>query len=60
MLESFAVSLAQDGAAVRAGLRLPWSSGHYEGQLNRLELLERSMYGRAKLDLLRRRFLLAA
>ncbi len=60
VVESFAVSLAQDGAAVRAGLRLPWSSGQDEGQVNCLQLLKRSMYGRAKLDLLRRRFFLAA
>ena len=60
VVESFAASLGQDGAAVRAGLRLPWSSGQDEGQVNRLKLLKRSMYGRAKLDLLRRRFLLAA
>lgn len=60
VVESFAASLEQDGAAVRAGLRLPWSSGQAEGQVNRLKLLKRSMYGRAKLDLLRRRFLLAA
>ncbi len=45
---------------MRAALRLPWSSGQAEGQINRLKLLKRSMYGRAKLDLLRRRFLLAA
>ena len=60
VVESFAASLDQDGAAVRAGLRLPWSSGQAEGQVNRLKLLKRSMYGRAKLDLLRRRFLIAA
>ncbi len=60
VVESFASSLAQDGAAVRAGLRLPGSSGQAEGQVNRLKLLKRAMYGRAKLDLLRRRFLLAA
>ncbi|WP_080577129.1 ISL3 family transposase [Methylorubrum extorquens] len=60
VVESFASSLAQDGAAVHAGLRLPWSSGQAEGQVNRLKLLKRAMYGRAKLDLLRRRFLLAA
>jgi transposase len=59
VVESFAASLDQDGAAVRAGLRLPWSSGQAEGQVNRLKLLKRSMYGRAKLDLLRQRFLLA-
>ncbi len=59
VVEGFAASLAQDGAAVRAVLRLPWSSGQAEGQVNRLKLLKRSMYGRAKLDLLRRRFVLA-
>ena len=59
VVEGFAASLEQDGAAVRAGLRLPWSSGQAEGQVNRLKLLKRSMYGRAKLDLLRRRFILA-
>ena len=59
VVASFAASLAQDAAAVRAGLRLPWSSGQAEGQVNRLKLLKRAMYGRAKLDLLRRRFLLA-
>ena len=59
-IESFAASLNQGGAAVRAGLRLPWSSEQAEGQVNRLKLLTRSMYGRAKLDLLRRRFLPAA
>ena len=59
VVEGFAASLDQDGAAVRAGLRLPWSSGQAEGQVNRLKLLKRSMVGRAKLDLLRRRFILA-
>ena len=58
VVEGFAASLAQDGAAVRAALCLPWSSGQAEGQVNRLKLLKRSMYGRAKLDLLRRRFIL--
>jgi len=60
VVESFAASLDQDGAAVRAALTLPWSSGQAEGQINRLKLLKRAMCGRAKLDLLRRRFLLAA
>ena len=60
VFESFAASLGQKGVAVRAGRCLPWSSGQDEGQVNRLKLLKRSMYGRAKPDLLRRRFLLAA
>ena len=60
VVESFAATLDQDVAAVRAALTLPWSSGQTEGQINRLKLLKRNMYGRAKLDLLRRRVLLAA
>jgi transposase len=60
VVESFATSLDQDGAAVRAALTLPWSSGQAEGQINRLKLLKRAMYGRASLDLLRRRLILAA
>jgi magnesium-transporting ATPase (P-type) len=34
--------------------------GPIEGQINRLKMLKRHMYGRARLDLLARRFLLAA
>ena len=52
--------VGRDSPDLRAALRLPWSSGQAEGQINRPRLLKRSMYGRAKLDLLRRRFLLAA
>jgi hypothetical protein len=52
--------LQEDLAAVTAGLTLPWSQGPIEGQINRLKLLKRQMCGRARLDLLARRFLLAA
>ncbi len=45
---------------MKAGLRLPWSTGPVEGYINRLKMLKRSLFGRAKLDLLSRRFLLAA
>ena len=58
-LQTFAAGLRQDGAAVRAALTLPWSSGQAEGQINRLKTLKRQMYGRAGFDLLRRRVLLA-
>jgi len=37
---------------------LPWSNSQVEGQVTKLKLLKRSMYGRAKPDLLRRRLLL--
>ncbi len=56
-LESFAKGLQQDQAAVSAGLTLPWSTGPVEGHVNRLKLIKRSMYGRAKLPLLRARVL---
>jgi transposase len=56
----FAKRLGADEAAVRAAVTLPWSTGQVEGQINRLKTIKRQMYGRAKLDLLGRRFLLAA
>lgn len=59
-VETFARGLAQDGAAVRAALTTSWSNGQTEGQITKLKLLKRQMYGRANLDLLRRRLLLAA
>jgi transposase len=59
-LRGFAEGLSRDLDAVRAALSLPWSNGPTEGQINRLKLLKRQMYGRAKFDLLRSRFLHAA
>ncbi|MDQ2803665.1 MAG: transposase [Pseudomonadota bacterium] len=58
--ETFAAGLELDGAAVRAALTTPWSSGQTEGQITRLKLIKRQSYGRAGFDLLRRRVLLAA
>lgn len=56
-LSSFATGLQRDLAAVTAGLSLPWSNGQVEGQINRLKLIKRTMYGRASFDLLRKRVL---
>lgn len=56
-LRRFAKGLRADYAAVRAALVYPWSNGPVEGQINRLKLIKRQMYGRAKLDLLRKRVL---
>jgi transposase len=56
-LRQFAKSLVQDQVAVQAALSLPWSNGQTEGQVNRLKLIKRQMYGRAKFDLLKLRFL---
>ena len=59
-LRSFANGLKQDEAAVQAALKLSWSNGQTEGQITRLKLIKRQMYGRAKHDLLRARVLQAA
>ena len=56
-LKSLAVGMARDYAAVEAALRLPYSSGPVEGNINRLKLIKRSGYGRASFDLLRLRVL---
>jgi len=47
-------------AAIQAAVTLSWSQGPIESQINRLKMLKRQMFGRARLDLLARRFLLAA
>jgi transposase len=54
---SFVTGVQQDKDAVLAGLSLPWSNGPVEGNVNRLKLIKRSMYGRADLDLLKLRVL---
>ncbi len=59
-LQRFAKRLRPDHEAVQAALSLDWSNGQTEGQINRLKTIKRQMYGRAGLDLLERRFLLAA
>ncbi len=56
-VQRFASGLRDDYAAVKAGMTLPWSTGPVEGHINRLKMLKRQMFGRAHLDLLRRRFL---
>ena len=55
-LQRFATGLYEDYEAVKAGATLPWSTGPVEGPINRLKMLKRQMFGRARLDLLRRRF----
>lgn len=55
----FAKRLREDYDAVKAGVTMPWSNGQTEGQINRLKMLKRQMYGRAGMELLERRFLLA-
>ena len=58
-LKSFAEGLKKDEPAVRAALEMEWSNGQVEGQVNRLKLIKRQMFGRANFDLLRKRVLIA-
>jgi transposase len=58
-LQRFASGLQEDYKAVKAGVTLPWSTSPVEGHINRLKMLKRQMFGRARLDLLSRRFLRA-
>ena len=60
LLAGFADSLRKDYEAVSAALRLSWTTGPVEGQINRLKMIKRMMFGRANLDLLRHRVLAAA
>jgi len=59
-LKRFGAGLRRDWDAVVAGLTLEWSSGPVEGQVNRLKMVKRQMFGRAGLALLRARVLPAA
>jgi len=56
-LGSFVSSLRRDLSAVQAALDLPWTTSPAEGQINRLKMLKRTMYGRAGFRLLRARVL---
>lgn len=59
-METFAAGLEQHGAAIRATLTTPWSSGQAEGQITRLKVLKRQTSGRTHIDPPRQRVLLAA
>jgi len=59
-LKRFALGLRNDYAAVQAGLTLDYSNGQVEGQVTRLKLVRRNMYGHGHFDLLDRRVLRAA
>lgn len=58
-LRSLASGLRRDRDAVLAAILFRWSNGQVEGQVNRLKLIKRTMYGRAGFQLLRRRVLAA-
>ena len=57
LVASFASGVARDIAAVRAAIVSRWSNGQTEGQITKLKLVKRQMYGRGKLDLLQARLI---
>ncbi len=59
-MKSFVNGVERDKEAVKAALTHEWSQGQVEGQINRLKMIKRGMFGRAKLDLLKARVLKAA
>ena len=59
-LASFVAGVEADKQAIAAAITEPWSSGQVEGKINRLKLIERQMFGRANLDLLKARLMAAA
>lgn len=56
-LVRFAYGLLKDIYAVNAAVETSWSTGQVEGQMNRLKMIKREMYGRARFRLLRARVL---
>jgi transposase len=57
-LRSFANGIRRDQQAVTAGLTLPYSSAAVEGNVTKIKMLKRQMYGRASFALLRKRVIL--
>jgi len=53
----FAAGIERDQSAVLAALSLAWSNGPVEAQVQKLKVVKRQMFGRAKFDLLRQRVL---
>ena len=59
-LKDFAAGIRRDIGAIQAARDLPWTTSPVEGQISRLKMLKRTMYGRAGFQLLRARVLHAA
>jgi transposase len=55
LVASFANGVIKDRAAFAAAIVSLWSNGQTEGQITKLKLVKRQMYGRGKIDLLQAR-----
>ncbi|HEY8611660.1 MAG TPA: ISL3 family transposase [Roseomonas sp.] len=60
LIAPLARGVSRDVAAIKTAITEPWSNGQTEGQITKLKLVKRQMYGRAKLDLLEARLIGAA
>jgi len=60
LVAPFANGVIKDKDAVSAAISSTWSNGQTEGQITKLKLVERQMYGRGKIDFLQARVLGAA
>ncbi|MFF3660451.1 transposase [Streptomyces olivochromogenes] len=58
-LRTLANGMRGDHAAIQDALTTTYTSGAVEGNVTRIKLLKRQMYGRANFGLLRRRILLS-
>jgi hypothetical protein len=57
LIASFASGITKDIGAVHAALVQPRSNGQTEGQITKLKLIKRQLYGRAKIGLLQARLI---
>ena len=57
LMASFAKGVQRYKAAVEAAVTSTWSNGQTEGQITKLKLVKRQMYGRGKIDLLEARLI---
>lgn len=55
VVASFANGVIRDRAAIQNAIPSQWSNGQTEGQITKLKLVKRQMYGRGKLYLLEAR-----
>ena len=55
LVSPFASGVSKDHVAVAAAILTPWSNGQTEGQITKLKLVKRQMFGRGKIDLLQAR-----
>lgn len=55
LIATFANGIIKDRKAVQAAIVSTWSNGQTEGQICKLKLVKRQMYGRGKIDLLQAR-----